>query len=99
MANNAICVNVLTETVRNLLPEEKDDDTEDYYGDILNDNDIGNLEDAIFESEWDAFSHRTFFFYFVAIGYFLVIAMQTMGTMFGDRNQLEVCVGGPDCGT
>ena len=54
----------------------------------------GNLEEgdglAFIEGTWDAFFHRTFFFYFVAIGYFLVIAMQTMGTMLGDRNQLEV---------
>ena len=39
---------------------------------------------------WDGFWSRQFFFYFVAIGYFLVIVMQTMGTMFGDRNQVEV---------
>ena len=61
----------------------------DYVGDIF-----GNLEEgdglAFIESTWNAFFHRTFFFYFVAVGYFLVIAMQTMGTMFGDRNQLEV---------
>merc|ERR1712037_469398 len=38
---------------------------------------------------WDGFWNRQFFFYFVAIGYFFVIAVQTMGTMFGDRNQVE----------
>ena len=31
MVGNAICVNVLTEIVRNLLPEEEDDDTANYY--------------------------------------------------------------------
>ena len=70
---------------------------QEYPSDIFCDNIFncnGDLEEgdgiAFIESKWDAFFHRTFFFYFVAIGYFLVIAMQTMGTMFGDRNQLEV---------
>ena len=69
----------------------------DYVTDIFAENifnSTGNLEEgdglAFIESTWNAFFHRTFFFYFVAVGYFLVIAMQTMGTMFGDRNQLEV---------
>ena len=44
------------------------------------------------DSNWDGFFKRQFFFYFVAIGYFFVIVMQTMGTMFGDRNQVEVSI-------
>ena len=55
-----------------------------YYEDVFNDLDLDN---------WDGFWSRQFFFYFVAIGYFTVIVVQTMGTMFGDRNQLEVTEG------
>ena len=38
----------------------------------------------------DGFWNRQFFLYFVGIGYFVVLAIQTLGTMFGDRNQIEV---------
>ena len=56
-------------------------------------SDVFNGIDVEFiDSNWDGFFSRQFFFYFVAIGYFFVIVMQTMGTMFGDRNQIEVSV-------
>ena len=51
---------------------------------------VGMYEWNEFGKYQDGFWNRQFFLYFVGIGYFVVLAIQTLGTMFGDRNQIEV---------